>query len=161
MSDLYKSSFIEDLVREISGIGNIEIELDLKRYNPYFISEKADLTIACHTSLADELMAAGRKVIFYETTDLMETLLPYDHLPIIVTDYEGLERHVKNFLNGIYLDDATIKKLQEKYYADCFHGKVQKVVQKMLEKIIQGEDAGEDDLRSVLNDQAMRKANEA
>jgi len=161
MSDLYKSPFIEDLVKEINSIDNIEIELDLKRYNPYFISEKADLTIACHTSLADELMAAGRKVIFYETTDLMETLLPYDHLPIIVTDYDELEYHVKNFLKGIYLDDVTIKALQEKYYADCFHGKVQKTVQLMLEKIIKGEDAGEEDLRAVLNDQTMRKANEA
>ncbi len=161
ISDLYKSPFIEDLVREIGNIDNMEIELDLKRYNPYFISEKADLTIACHTSLADELLAAGRKVIFYETTDLMETLLPYDHLPIIVTDYEGLERHVKDFLNGIYLDDATIKTMQEKYYADCFHGKVQKTVQRMLEKIIEDGDVGEDDLISVMNDREMLKAHEA
>jgi len=161
MSDLYKSPFIGDLVKEISNIDNMEIELDLKRYNPYFISEKADLTIACHTSLADELLAAGRKVIFYETTDLMETLLSYDHLPIIVTDYEGLEHHVKNFLNGIYLNDSTIKILQEKYYANCFHGKVQKTVQKMLEKIIQEENVDEDDLKSVLNDRGTQKIHEA
>lgn len=136
LSDRYRSSFIEDIVKEIDKLENMEIELDLKRYNPYFLSEKADLTIACHTSLADELLAAGRKVIFYEATDLMETLLIYDRLPIIVKDYGGLEHHVKNFLNGIYLDDTIIKTLQEKYYANCFHGRIKENLNNILEKVI-------------------------
>jgi hypothetical protein len=152
ISDLYKSHFIEDFVKEINDLDNMEIELDLKKYNPYFITEKADLTIACHTSLADELLAAGRKVIFYETTDLMETLLVYDNLPIIVKDYEGLAYHIKRFLNGRYIDEEKIKTLQEKYYSNCYHGKARKIVQEMLEKIIMDGRLGKNDIEPVLKD---------
>jgi len=136
LSDRYKSPFIEDIVKEIDSLDNIEIELNLKKYNPYFITEKADLTIACHTSLADELLAAGRKLIFYETTDHMETLLVYDHLPIVVTDYDGLKKNIENFLNGIYISEFAIKTLQEKFYADCFHGRIKENLNNFLENII-------------------------
>jgi hypothetical protein len=158
VSELYKSPYIADIVEEIKGIENIEIELNLKKYNPYFLSEKADLTIACYTSLADELLAAGRKVIFYEVSDLMETLLPYENLPIIVKDYNGLKRHVENFLNGVYLDESVIKTLQEKYYANCFHGKVQKTVREMLEKIIKEGDLKEHDVKVISSTPQIRKA---
>lgn len=161
IADLYKSPFISDIVEEIKSIDNMEIELDLKKYNPYYIGEKADLTIACHTSLADELLAAGRKVIFYEATDLMETLLTYDNLPIIVKDYDRLKKHIENFLDGIYLDGSAIKTLREKYYANCFHGRVQKTIQEMLDKIIRDEDMDEKDSKSTLNNQEIRKTSEA
>lgn len=132
----YESVFIKDLVEKIKSIDNMCIELNLGKYNPYYIAEKADLTIACHTSLADELLVANRKVIFYETADYMETFFNYDNLPIIVKDYEALKYHVQNFLNGIYLNADTINKLKE-FYSNCYHGNVRKKIQSTLEQIIE------------------------
>lgn len=157
----YKSRFISDLVDRINRIENIKIELDLKKYNPYYLSQKADLTIACHNSLADELLAAGKPVIFYEGSDLMKTIFDYHHLPIIVTNYKELKCRVENFLNGVYLDESVIKTLQEEYYSNCFHGKVQKTVQEMLEKIITEGDLDEHDVKVILSNQQIRKASEA
>lgn len=135
MVESYKSSYISDIVERIKQIENIDIELDLEKYDAYYIAEKADLTIACHTSLADELLAAGRKVIFYEISDYMAIYFDYDNLPIIVKDYKALKCHVQNFLNGIYLNADTINKLKE-FYSNCYHGKVRETIQSSLEQLI-------------------------
>lgn len=133
----YKSAFIKDIIDEISGIKNMSIEVDYTKYDPYFMGEKADLTIACHTSLCDELLAAGRKVIIYEITDRLDTLFNYNKLPIIVNNYESLRYHVRNFINGIYLDDDTIGRISKEFYSDCYHGNVAKNIRLELEKIIE------------------------
>ncbi|MDD5006789.1 MAG: hypothetical protein PHC68_00135 [Syntrophorhabdaceae bacterium] len=137
-ADSYKSRYIIDLVEVINGTENMEIELDYARYNPYFIGEKVDLTIACHTSLCDELLAAGRKVIIYEITDRLDTLFNYNKLPIIADSYEILKYHVQNFINGVYLDKDTIEKIKKEFYSDCYHGNVAKNIRLELEKIIAG-----------------------
>jgi len=135
--DSYSSHFIKDILLEIDQLDNIKIEIDLKRYNPHFISEKADLTIACYTSLCDELLAAGRKVIIYEITDSLDTLfLDYIKHPIIARNYNELKYHVENFINGIYLDNDTMKRIQKEFYSDCFHGKVKRNIQSILEEIV-------------------------
>lgn len=133
--DNYKSHFIADIVDEIKGIENLEIEINLKRYNPYFLSEKADLTIACYTSLCDELLAADRKVIFYETTDYMNTTFNYDNLPIVVSDYTGLKKHIENFLEGRYLEWSITERLKEEFYNNCYHGKVRQNILSILEAV--------------------------
>ncbi len=135
-TESYKSIFIADIVERINHIENINVELDLEKYNPYYISEKADLTIACHTSLADELLAAGRKVIFYEISDYMETYFDYDNLPIVVKDYEALQYHVQNFLNGIYLNAERISKLRNEFYSNCYHGNIGNQIQSTLGQLI-------------------------
>ena len=132
----YESPFIADIVEKINSIENINIELDLEKYNPYYISEKADLTIACYTSLADELLAAGRKVIFYEISDYLKIYFDYDNLPIIVYDYEALKHHVQDFLNGIYLNAENISKLKNEFYSNCFHGNVRKQIRSTLGTLI-------------------------
>jgi hypothetical protein len=139
-ADNYRSPFILDIVNEIGNIENLEIEFDIKRYNPYFLSEKADLTIACYTSLCDELLAADRKVIFYETTDYMKTILDYDNLPIIVYDYNGLKKHVGNFLEGGYLEWGITEKLKDEFYNNCYHGKVRENILSVLEKVFAGKE---------------------
>ncbi len=103
-ADSYKNHNISDIVEKINGMDNMSIELDYGKYNPYYIGEKVDLTIACHTSLCDELLAAGRKVIFYEITDRLNTLFNYENLPIIVGSYAELKAHLENFVTVVYLD---------------------------------------------------------
>ena len=132
----YRSHYIADIVERINSIDNIATELNLEKYDPYYISEKADLTIACHTSLADELLAAGRKVIFYKVSDYMELYFNYDNLPIIVGDYDGLRHHVKNYLKGIYLNEEIINKIKKKFYGNCYHGNVRKNIQSTLGQLI-------------------------
>ena len=138
----YRTPYLKDIINRIEKIVNIDIELDLEKYSPYFISEKADLTIACHTSLADELIAAGRKVIFYETSDFMETVFDYEGLPIIVKDYDELKYHVEKVLKGIYLDKEIIDRLRKEFYSDCFHGKVKKKIVNKIEEILAAKKAG-------------------
>ena len=126
--DSYSSPYVNDIMNEIESIPNIEVEKDLSRYNPYYISEKADLTIACHTSLCDELLAAKRKVIFFEYSDRLETLFDYDNLPIIVHEYEELKNAVSKFLEGNYLEEERINELAG-LFSYCYHGKVREIVQ--------------------------------
>lgn len=132
----YSSPYIKDILLEIETIENITIEMDLTKYNPYFIAEKADITIACHTSLCDELLAAGRKVIIYEITDRLDTLFNYKRYPIIVSNYDELKHCIEHFLNGAYLDNNIIKRIQKEFYSDCFHGNVRKNIQVVLEEIV-------------------------
>ncbi len=134
LANSYKSSYISDIVEEINKVDNMCIELDYVKYNPYYIGEKADLTIACHTSLCDELLAAGRKVIFYEITDRLNTLFNYENLPIIVSSYSELKKNVENFLKDIYLDERKINEIKEKFYSNCYHGNVQSNIQSVLEE---------------------------
>jgi hypothetical protein len=134
--DNYSSFYIKDIVEMIESIDNINIERDLDTYNPYYIGEKADLTIACHTSLADELLAAGRKVIFYEMSDYMETYFNYYNLPLVAKDYSELRYHIKRYLEGIYLDDDEIFQLQS-LYNNSYDGRVKERIQEYLQRIIE------------------------
>lgn len=135
-TEFYSSPYIADLVELIRQRENIEIEMDFDKYNPYYLGEKADLTISCHTSLADELLAAGRKVIFYEMSDYMELYLNYENIPIIVSDYASLREHVRKIVNGDYLDTEKEEFLRSNYYSDCYHGRVRYEIQSHLESII-------------------------
>lgn len=132
----YGSNYLKNIVEKINQIDNIEIEMDLNTYNPYYLSEKADLTIAIHTSLGDELLAAGRKVVFYEISDVIETIFDYDCLPIIVKDYDGLRNQVQGILNGEYLSQDVIDILKRDFYSDCFHGNVRNTIRTFLEQLI-------------------------
>lgn len=130
----YSSPCIADLVREIGEVGNIEIELELEKISPYYIAEKADFTIACHTSLGDELLAAGRKVIFYDPTDHVETLFDYGGLPIFVKDYAGLKSWVARILAGEYVDEDRLTEIRRDFYGDSYHGHVGRDIRAYLER---------------------------
>jgi len=133
----YSNPYVKDILHEIDKIDNIEVELDLRRYNPYFLSEKADLTVALHTSLCDELLAADRKVIFYEVTDHIKTLLlNYDELPIITHSYDELKYHVEKALQGTCMEVQARERLKEYYYQRCYHGNVQQLIRSNIEQII-------------------------
>ena len=132
----YKSQYIFDLMEKIKQTNNLTIEMDLLKYDPYYITEKADLVIACHTSLCDELLAAGRKVIFYEISDRLKTLFDYEKLPIMVKDYEEMKYHIQNFLDEIYLSQDKIDRIKKMFFSDCYHGMVRKNIQTILENIL-------------------------
>lgn len=131
----YESPYIADIVDSINSLENIEIELDLEKYNPYYIAEKADLTIALHTSLVDELLAAGRKVLLYEVSDHIKTIFNYDNLLILVKDYKSLKYHIQNFLNGIYLTKDEIDNIKKHLYGNYYDGKVKERIQGTLEQL--------------------------
>jgi hypothetical protein len=135
-TESYRSPYIEDIIKKIETIENIDVEFDLDTYNPSYLIEKADLTIACQTSLADELLAAGRSVVLYDLSDYLNTFFNYGNLPIIVSNYSELRYHVDNFVNEIYLDAATIRRIQKELYSDCYHGHVSKDIRAILEKVL-------------------------
>lgn len=132
--DSYTSPYIADLVFRIKNIENMDIELDLAKYNPHYIGEKADLIVACHNSLCDEFLAAGRKVIIYESTDRLSSLFDYNKLPIIVGNYEDLKVNVEHFLRGHFMDEEKIKEIQTMLYSDCYHGHVRADIRRFLLK---------------------------
>jgi hypothetical protein len=132
-TESYRSPYIEDIIKKIE---NIDVEFDLDTYNPSYLIEKADLTIACQTSLADELLAAGRSVVLYDLSDYLNTFFNYGNLPIIVSNYSELRYHVDNFVNEIYLDAAKIRRIQKELYSDCYHGHVSKDIRAILEKVL-------------------------
>jgi hypothetical protein len=135
----YLSEYISDIVEEIRRMDNLEIELDFDRYNPYFLSEKADFTIACHTSLADELLAAGRAVIFYEATDYLYAMgFDYDGLLRVAKNYAELRRHVQDVLRTPSAEAGEKVRQLLDLYSHCFHGGIRDKILSPLEPLAKG-----------------------
>lgn len=108
---------MEDVCKAIEGMPNMSIERDHETYPPSVIAAAADLTVACHTSLVDELLAAGRPAISYDFCGFPTGLFDYDGYPMIVRNYEELRGRILQFLtDGQFMDDAQFAQLRRDFY---------------------------------------------
>jgi len=109
----------EKLMQEIEKANNIEITMNLKRYNSYAMAHLADLIIGKQTSIMEEALSAGKKVLFYDNEEwLTSTHYIVNSLNIVEKDLPGLKKRINDILyQGRYLS-ADQEALMKTYFVD-------------------------------------------
>jgi hypothetical protein len=100
-----KNVFFRDVLMRINNNPNIQISSIFSVLNEqYRLAVKADLIIAKHTSIGDELIATGKNVIFYDflpnSSKVISREYDYDKADIFVHSYDELELKTKSVVNG-------------------------------------------------------------
>ncbi len=110
----------EKLVNEIATVNNIEITMNLKKYNSYAMAHLADLIIGKQTSIMEEALSVGKKVLFYDNEEwLKPTRYIVNSLNIVESNITGLKKRINDILyQGIYLS-ADQESLMKTYFADA------------------------------------------
>ena len=122
--------YFTDVYELVSNIPNLEINRDYSKYNiSYKLLSTADLVIAKHTSIADEALAAGVPVLFYDFSPsfgkVVSAMFDYQNYPVFVYSYDQLHSRVDEAINhSNYMDEEQFKKMRKYYYGDFFDGKV-------------------------------------
>lgn len=91
---------LADVVTRIARQGNIHIETELEKYLPAYMAAVADLGIALHTSLGDEMLASGKACLFYDRIGFLENLYDYDGFPVVVRTFDELATRVGKMIDG-------------------------------------------------------------
>ena len=133
--------FFQETVHEINLLPNIEINKDYNEpYLQYEMAMRADLIIAKHTSIGEELIPINKPVLFYDflpTMDkLMSTVFDYGMNDIFVYSFSELQKKVEDVLyNDFYLKKADLDKLQKIINNGPADGNVKKRIQSYLENL--------------------------
>jgi len=115
--DWTKIKFFEDILKKINNNPNVSIHSDYEIYSQYKVALESDLIIAKQSSIADELLAAGKQVILHDfTPNIRETLRPvfdYSNVNIYAHSYNRLESMVKEVVNhNKLLSKSALSELQ-------------------------------------------------
>lgn len=113
---LNKNLYLREILNRINKIPNILIDNNFEKpYLQYEISSQADLIIAKHTSICDELIAIGKKVIFHDylpnSSYVIKQEFNYNNANIFANSYKDLESMVKNILgqNNLISDKKMLE----------------------------------------------------
>ena len=139
--DWTEIDFFQETVHEINLLPNIEINKDYNEpYLQYEMAMRADLIIAKHTSIGEELIPINKPVLFYDflpTMDkLMSTVFDYGMNDIFVYSFSELQKKVEDVLyNDFYLKKADLDKLQKIINNGPADGNVKKRILNYLENL--------------------------
>ena len=114
----------EDLVKIMETLPNIMIEKDIQTYTPQKVVSYADAAIALHTSLGDEMLAAGKPVLFYDYYGVPTPYFDYEGYPVIVYDYDELSNRLQDIIDGNFMDEKQFSEMRKRFYNDSFDGKI-------------------------------------
>ena len=100
-----KNDFFRDVLMRINNNPNIQISSTFSALGEqYRLAAKADLIIAKHTSIGDELIATGKNVIFYDflpnSNKVISREYDYNKADIFVHSYGELELKTKSVIDG-------------------------------------------------------------
>jgi hypothetical protein len=115
--DWTKITFFDDTLEKINNNPNVIVDSDYSNFAQYKISAHANLIIAKHTSIADELIAVGKQVIFHDfspnTKPHAKPIFNYNNLNIYAHSYNELEIMVKEAVNhNKLLSESNLLELQ-------------------------------------------------
>lgn len=108
-----------DVVARIASQGNIHIETELEKYLPAYMAAVADLGIALHTSLGDEMLASGKACLFYDRIGFLENLYDYDGFPVVVRTFDELAMRVGKMIDGggnSFMDEGDFVAMRSRLY---------------------------------------------
>lgn len=109
---------MRDIMEIIERMPNISVETDLATYSPSIMAGVADLTVACHTSLVDEVLAVGKPALTYDYCGFPTAFFDYDGYPFIVKTYSELLQRVSAIMQGEpFMDDVTLAELRRVYFS--------------------------------------------
>ena len=136
-SDFCNIPVFEDLVKIMESLPNIMIEKDIQTYTPQKVVFYADAAIAMQTSLADEMLAAGKPVLFYDYLGLPTPYFDYEGYPVIVHDFEELSHRLQDIIGGNFIDEKQFSEMRKRFYNDSFDGKIKQRLQTHMMEIYQ------------------------
>ena len=128
-----KTSFLmqKEVLLEAEKTKNIEVHRNLKEIKSYDIASISDIIIGKQTSILEESLAAGKKVVFYDDNEnYMEKLnFPtYKVNQLLQNSYADLEKRIEEILDNKYDTSEEIKKFVEKYYSRSLSKKSFKIL---------------------------------
>ena len=107
------------MLAKVNRISNVWIDDDYSEINKqYKLASISDLAIVKHTSIGDELLAVGKKVIYYDfipnsSSYSASSNFNYNGYNIFAHSYDNLEHMVKIVVNGgKLLTDEEVLDLQ-------------------------------------------------
>ena len=126
----------------INATSNVWIDEDYSKLNrQYKLASRSDLVIAKYTSIGDEVMALGKRVIYYDyfpnsTHYFASEYFKYNNYNVYAYSYIQLEQMVQSILNGFeLLTDAEVLELQILINNAPADGKAKHRVMKALDTI--------------------------
>ena len=141
-----KVPFFKDILNKVNAMSNIWIDEDYSKLNrQYELASRSDLVIAKYTSIGDETIALGKRVIYYDylpnsTHHFASEYFKYNNYNVYAYSYIQLEQMVQTILNGDeLLTDAEILDLQVITNNIPADGRVKQRVMKNLDNIYANE----------------------
>ena len=111
------NSIPSKLLLEIKNKENIEINNNLKSLNSYELVSISDIVIGKYTSIVEETMSTGKKIIFYDNENYLSSFdFPLNKINVIERNIKGLENRINNIINGNYDPSNQIKNFVNKYF---------------------------------------------
>lgn len=131
---------LQDVFEFMEVLPNLEVNRDFRINRGYEIASMADIVIAKHTSFADECLAAGKPVLFYDflpnARKMISSYFDYEKYPIFVYSYEELEERIRLLLeDDFYMDKNLLENMRRRFFGDLHDGKVVKRVHEELMKL--------------------------
>ena len=118
-SDWTKIPYFKDVLNKVNIIPNIWIDDDYSELNKqYKLASRSDLVIAKYTSIGDEIIAVGKRVIYYDyfpnsSHYFASGYFNYNNCNVYAYSYMQLEQMVQTVLNGgELLTDKELLELQ-------------------------------------------------
>lgn len=137
-----KIPFFKEILNKVNAISNIWIDEDYSKLNrQYELASSSDLLIAKYTSIGDESMALGKRVIFYDyfpnsTQHFASEYFKYNNFNVYAYSFIQLKQMVESILNGFeLLTEVQVLELQLITNNAPADGKAKHRVMKTLENI--------------------------
>ncbi len=104
------------VLEEIQNSSNIEININNKKINIYQLSEISDYIIGKQTSVMEESIAAGKKVVFYDNENHFNSLdYILNKYDLSEKNYLGLENRLTKLLNENNIVESEEERSLSKY----------------------------------------------
>jgi hypothetical protein len=114
-----KIPYFKDVLNKVNRIPNIWIDDDYSNLNKqYELASRSDLVIAKYTSIGDEVIAAGKRVVYYDFIPnsshyFASGYFNYNNCNIFAYSYTQLKQMVQTVVNGDeLLTDTELLELQ-------------------------------------------------
>jgi hypothetical protein len=108
----------KSLLDTVKSTPNIEIMEKLSQYNSYKLAGLSDLIIGKQTSIMEESLANGKKIVFYDNERYLSAFdYILDDLDIIATNYAELRKRIDDSLNDNYIDPVQLNDFNEFYFS--------------------------------------------
>ena len=106
-----------ELISKINQTQNMEIQNNFKKINSYELASTSDFIIGKRTTIIEEALSAGKKVILYDNENCVaSTESPLDELNIVETDFNSLKNRIKDMVDEKYDASQEIENFANKYY---------------------------------------------
>ena len=91
----------EDMLSKIIKSNNIEINNNLNTLNIYDLTKISDFIIGKQTSLLEEALSAGKKVVFYDNENHFKSMdYVLNQVDISEKNFDGLKKRINYFLSN-------------------------------------------------------------